>query len=563
MTASRAGRSAFPLYVFLTLLVWGLFAADRGLFQDDAALLVWAQNHAHEPLRGLFAPAGTPTRRLLGIPFVLAYASGEPVLVLQALYGISWLLLGIALDALVRALFPARRGLALLAGALVLTATSDLLTNSPIALGYNLSALEFLVALIFAVRWLNGGGARSLLLAGLLVNASVFTTDGAVPAIVLAPLLFWAARGRIDRRVLLATGFWGGVLVPYVSLFLSFLLDPKSYAGVALVPLDPLDRAWNTFALVANNFLPWQWVFDRPAWFDVPPAVIPGWIFAAAALAGTLACVREARAAETPGDGLPAGDTRREMAVLGVALLMVVATNAVFAGAQFAEAFYRTNIVSRIPASLAVALGASLLARRFRRPVLALAVPAVFVALGIAGGIERQDFYLSEWRRHRHELLSLLEDTPRLVPGTDVVLLVNRTSPAFQATKASYLAASWVHLLWGPAVVSRVFLWFPEQGTGCRAEDAGLVCWASSEELDAIAIGVSKGTVLPWDKLLLFDFEPGEWRYRMVASFEGSRPAYDPAARVAEGPPIPLARHLLAGDRLLGKLLPEGPLDRR
>lgn len=563
MTASRTGRSALPLYVFLTLLVWGLFAADRGLFQDDASLLAWAQNHAHEPLRGLFAAAGAPTRRLLGIPFVLAYASGEPVLVLQAFYGISWLLLGIALDALVRALFPARRGLALLAGALVLTATSDLLTNSPIALGYNLSALEFLAALIFAVRWVNGGGARLLLLAGLLVNASVFTTDGTVPAIALAPLLFWAARGRIDRRVVLASGFWAGVLVPHLALFLSFLLDPKSYASVALVPLEPLDRAWNTFALFANNFLPWQWVFDRPVWGDVPPSVIPAWVYAAAALAGTFAFVLAARGAEAPGDGLPAGGTRREMAVLGVALLMVVATNAAFAGVQFAEVFYRTNVVSRIPASLAVTLAASLLARRLRRPVLALAVPAVFVALGIAGGVERQDFYLSEWRRHRHELLSLLDDTPRLVPGTDVVLLMNASSPAFQATKAPYLAASWVHLLWGPAVVGHAFLWFADQGTGCRAEDAGLVCWASGEERDAMALGVSKGTVLPWDKLLLFDFEPGEWRYRVVASFDGSRSGYDPAGRIAEGPPIPLARHLLAGDRLLGKLLPEGPLDRR
>jgi hypothetical protein len=563
MARPRTGRFALPLYVFLTLLVWGLFAADRGLFQDDASLLLWAQNHAHEPLRGLFAAAGAPTRRLLGIPFVLAYASGAPVLVLQALYGASWLLFGIALDALVCALFPARRGLALLAGALVLTATSDLLTNSLVSLGYNLSALAFLVALLAAVRWVNGGTALWLLLAGALVNVSVFTTDGAVPAIALAPLLFWAARGRIDRRVVLASGLWAGVLVPYLALFLSFLLDPKSYARVALLPLGPLDRAWNAFALCANNFLPWQWVFDRPVWGDVPPSVIPAWVYAAAALAGTFAFVLAARGAEAPGGAPPPGDVRREMAVLAVALLMVVATNAAFAGVQFAEVFYRTHVVSRIPASLAVALGASLLARRLRRPVLALAVPAVFVALGVAGGVERQDFYLSEWRRHRHELLSLLEDTPRLVPGTDVVLLMNANGPAFQATKAPYLAASWMHLLWGPAVASHAFLWFADQGTGCRAEDTGLACWASGKERDAMALGASKGTVLPWDKLLLFVFEPGEWRYRVAASFDGSRPAYDPAARVAEGPPIPLARHLLAGDRLLGKFLPEGPLDRR
>ncbi|HMA29589.1 MAG TPA: hypothetical protein VKS23_06980 [Thermoanaerobaculia bacterium] len=563
MTASRAGRSAFPLYAFLTILVWGLFASDRGLFQDDASLLAWAQSHAHEPLRGLFATAGSPTRRLLGLPYILAYATPAPVLVLQALYGVSWLLLGVALHALTLALFPGRRGLALLSGALVLTATSDLLTNSLVALGYNLSALAFLAALLFAVRWVNGGGLRWLLLAGLLVNASVFTADGAVPAIALAPLLFWAARGRLDRRVLLASGFWAGVLVPYLALFLKFLLDPKSYASVAFVPLEPLDRAWNAFALVSNNFLPWQWVFDRPVWGDVPPTVIPGWILAAAALAGTLAFVRAGRAIEEPGDGPTAGGTRRELAVLGVALLMVVATNAAFAGVQFAEVFYRTHVVSRIPASLAVALAATVLARRLRRPALALALPAVFVGLGVAGGIERQDFYLSEWRRHRRELRSLLDDTPRLVPGTEVVLFMDRAVPAFQATKAPYLAASWANLLWGPAVVNHAFLWFAEQGTGCRPQDAGLVCWSSSQEHDAMALGASTGTVMPWGKLLLFYFAPEDGRYRVAASFDGSRPGYDPAGRVAEGPPIPLVEHLLAGDRLLGKLLPEGPVDRR
>ncbi|HSB63041.1 MAG TPA: hypothetical protein VLJ18_02700, partial [Thermoanaerobaculia bacterium] len=241
----------------------------------------------------------------------------------------------------------------------------------------------------------------------------------------------------------------------------------------------------------------------------------------------------------------------------GVALLMVVATNAAFTGIQFAELFYRTHVVSRIPASLAVALAGSLLARRFRQPVFALALPAVFVAFGIAGGVERQDFYLSEWRRHRRELRSLLDDTPRLVPGTEVALLMDRSFPAFQATKAPYLAASWANLLWGPAVVNHAFLWFADQGTGCRAGDAGLACWASSGERDAMALGTSQGTVLPWEKLLLFYFDPDEGLYRVAASFDGSRPGYNPAGRIAEGPPIPLAEHLLAGDRLLGRLLPE------
>ena len=563
MTASRAGRSAFPLYVFLTVLVWGLFAADRGLFQDDASLLAWAQSHAHEPLRGLFATAGSPTRRLLGIPYILAYATPAPVLVLQALYGVSWLLFGVALDALCLALFPARRGLALLSGALVLTATSDLLTNSLVALGYNLSALSFLAALLFAVRWVNGGGLRWLLLAGLFVNASVFTTDGAVPAIALAPLLFWAARGRIDRRVLLASGFWGGVLVPYVVLLSEVPPRPEELRERGVRASSRSTAPGTRSPSSRTTSCPGSGFSTGPCGETCrPPSCPAGSSRRPRSRGRSHSCARRAPR-RCPATSLrtagSAGSWRSSASPFSWSSRRTPRS----AGVQFAEVFYRTHVVSRILASLAVALVATLLARRLRRPVLALALPAVFVGLGIAGGVERQDFYLSEWRRHRRELRSLVEDTPRLVPGTEVVLFMDRAGPEFQATKAPYLAATWANLLWGPAVVNHAFLWFADQGTGCRPEDAALVCWATSREHDAMALGAAKGTVLPWEKLLFFYFVPDEGRYRVAASFDGSRPGYDPAGRIAEGPPIPLAEHLLAGDRFLGRLLPEGPPNRR
>lgn len=262
-------------------------------------------------------------------------------------------------------------------------------------------------------------------------------------------------------------------------------------------------------------------------------------------------------------DDLPTRAPRREFLAAAWRAIAAVAGHAVYAGVHFSQYFYRTPVFSRVLVSTVLGLAANrLLARGGALRIAGFALVALFTGFGVAGGIERQNFYLSEWRRHRHELLSLLDDTPRLVPGTDVVLLMDRTSPAFHATRAPYLAASWAHLLWGPAVMSHVLMWSAEQGTGCRAEDAGLVCWASSEERDAIALGTSKGIVLPWNRLLLFDFEPGEWRYRVAASFDGSRPAYD-APRASQKGHRSRSEHLLAGDRLLGKFLPERPLDRR
>jgi hypothetical protein len=68
-------KRAAALYVFLTLLVWGLFAFDQGLFHDDSFHLAWAWQRAGAPLRGLFEPMVTPTRLLNSAPYILALVS--------------------------------------------------------------------------------------------------------------------------------------------------------------------------------------------------------------------------------------------------------------------------------------------------------------------------------------------------------------------------------------------------------------------------------------------------------------------------------------------------------
>ena len=559
-------RDTVFLFAVLTLLVWGLFAPDRGLFHDDAAQLSWAQAAAAHPLRGLFEPLGGPTRRLLGVPWLLAWASGTPALVLQALYGACWFATGWILFALVRALFPARRGVAVVAGALALTATSDFLTNAPEATGYSISAFAFLAALLAATRWLAGGPPRTLVFAAVLVNVGVFTTDGLAPAVALTPLFFLAVRGRLDRRVAVAAAAWGLSLVPWAVTFLRFLNDPTSYAAVALRPLGAAERARSTLAIVAHNFSPWRWVWSRPTWFDSPPSLVPPWLYAGAALAGTLLFVRAAfRADAASGDTWSADERGRAVRVGAVALLFLVTTNGAFAGVQFSDVFYRTHLISRVFASLALALATEELARRVpRAPRLTLLLPAVFVGLGVAGGVERQDFYLSTWHRNRNELSSILEEAPGLAPGTSLVLMMVESSPALQATRASYLAQSWAGLLYDDVgLIWRTFLFLPEYGSACRTEDAGMRCWRSNAERDAVARGVSPGLLLPWERLVVLVYDPAAWRYRLVPATPDSRPLYDPAARIVDARPAPRTRELLAGDRLLARLLPERPLDRR
>jgi hypothetical protein len=540
-------KRAAGLYVFLTLLVWGLFAFDQGLFHDDAAHFAWAAQHAGEPLRGLFAPMVAPTRLLNGAPYVLALASPAPAVVLQLLFGLYWLLSAFAVFALTRRLFPWSTTLALTAGALAVTATSDVLTDSSVGLAYCFSGLTFVAALSSVLRFLEENRPLSLLLGALLLIAGLLASDGTAPAAALAPLLFLAARGRPDRRWWVATVCWGLALVPWTVVFLRFLHDPSSYAAVALAPFDAARQGRLAAALTAHDFMPWRWAWRRPVWIEHLPALLPPWAYVLAALAGAAAFV----AAVAPGRA-PAGNAEPEKTrgrVLGSAAVlaaMVLATHAAFSGVQLAEVRFRMQLVTRLFASILVALAAEGAARRLRAPRLALALPALFVGLGVAGGLERQDTYLATWRRQRAELASVLEAAPALDSKATLVLSLVPDPGGFQATRVPYLATAWMSLLRGDASLpNRTVVDLPGWGTNCSPGAAGLSC-----------TGGPGAGLYSWSGLVVLRFDAASFRYRLVEEIPESAGAYRPRALIRPAPVPASALSLLAGPRLLARLLP-------
>jgi hypothetical protein len=540
------------LFAVLTLLVWGLFAFDRGLFHDDASNLAWAQRASSRAPWGLLEPMVAPTRLLLGAPYVLAWASPAPAAVLQLLLGVCWLLSGFAVFALVRRLIPGARTLALVSGALAVTATSDLLTNSSVGLAYCFSGLAFAAALTAALRFQETGRPVALVAAALLLNAGLLTSDGAAPAAALAPLLFLATRGRADRRWAATAGGWLLALVPYGVVLVRFLRDPGSYAAVALVARTPIARARLTAALVAHEVMPWRWAFRRPVWIEHLPPVVPVWVYVVAALAGAAAFVAITSAAgAASGTAVPDTERRRRRHIAAVLILMIIATHAAFSGVQLAEVRYRTHLVTRLLTSLLVALAAEAAARRLRTPRLALALPTLFVGLGVAGGVERQDTYLATWSHQRRELSSILQAVPSLDPRATLVFSLVPDPGGFQATRVPYLAASWASLLWDdPSLAGsgRTVVSLPGWGADCREEPEGLSCPAS-------ASGPAPGTI-PWKRLVLLSFDAASGRYRLVLSIPASGGAYQPQALIRPAPPTERARALLVGPRILGRLLP-------
>ena len=505
-----------------------------------------------------------PTRRLLGLPFALALATPQPVLALQLIYGATWMGVGLATYWLGRLLAPGRPEVAYLAGALTLCATGDFLTDSPVALGYDVSTLAFVTALCHLLRWLRGGGGYWLIGSAALLTVALWTMEAVLPSVVLAPLLLWAAQeGRSRRRWVIGTLVWFAALAPFVATLVPFLFDQHSYAATALVPLRFPQRLQRTVRLFVNNFTPWQWAF-RPVWFPRPEPVIPLGIRALAVALGTAVFLWSARHLPwvAPTSLRPKSAPRL---LAGISLLMALASNAAAASLQLSDIFYRTQVVSRVWTSLFLALASSeaLGGLGRRRRLVGLLLPSTFVVFGLGGGLERQDFFLASWRQHRIELASILEEAPWLQPDAWLVL---HTSPvaAFLATEAPYLARSWgVVLYQDPLRAGRLFLWSPERRTDCRAEERAFRCWEEPEAA-CVAAGTCDGLILPYERVVLMSYVAAEGRFRLQrqlpAELLGDRPrsgvGYAPEAMIDHRPVGRFPHRLLFEAPVLARFLP-------
>jgi hypothetical protein len=547
--ASGAGDGS--LYALLTLLVWGLTAPLRGLWQDDAALLAVALRRPGRELVGVFAPTGSPLRRLLALPFFFAQATPHPVLALQLLYGAFWAGQALLAGWIAAMLLPQRPLIRLLVVALTLTATSDYLTDNLTAVGYQFAVLTLLLAVGCGLRYLQRGGLGWLLAAAAALGASLWTIDVGITALVFLPLLVaWQAGIRPRSRSVALLLAWGAMAAPVALLEWRFLHAHQSYAAVAVVPMPPGERVSRALGLWYENFMPWHWAFARQVWYPRPPIAIPA---GAMALASALAVAAFAlRVRRTPPEPPPT-PAARVLSLVALLALMALAANAAYANLQFADLFYRTHVLSRIWVSLALGILAGWAAARWPRTRLGvLAVPALFVGLGTWGGLERQDLFLSTWRLHQSELLSIATSAPALRPGTGVVLRSGAMPPTYLATQADYLTLSWLALIYAQPGFHGVRL-APLLGTGCRPTSKGLDCWHEGQA-DCFAAGRCAPDHFDYDRMVLMDYDAPTGVYRLRTSLAGdplaegaaaAAAAYRPEARIIRRPLSTAQRRLL------------------
>ncbi|HXU33034.1 MAG TPA: hypothetical protein VN851_20905 [Thermoanaerobaculia bacterium] len=547
------------LYFGLLLLVWGLTVPLRGLWQDDVLLLRLARDFQGQGWLAAFTPVVTPLRRLYTLPFRLALGTPWPVWTLHLMFGLTWLGQALAAGWIARLLLPGRQLVQFFAVCLTLTATSDYLTNNLTALGYNIAALALLLAIACGLRYLEGGKAGWLALSCAALAISVWTLDVAFPALpFVALLLLWRGGRAAWRRHLLFLVAWGVTLAPAIRIEWRFLNLKVGYGAMAMKSMLFSERLARIGKLWLENFEPWRWAFVHPTWYPAPPPVIPLWVMGLAAAIGTAGFVFRARRVssrlpqQVP-DQVATEGALRWLTLAGLFALMALIANAAYAGLQLAEFHYRTHILSRIWASLAIALCVGWAVHRWPRFRTAfLLVPACFVGFGVWGGMERQDLWVSSWRNHQNELLSIVSNAPALKPGTSILLRKAGISRYYLATQADYLAQSWLILLYDDPSIHTLST-SPERRSGCRAAPDAFECWNEGRAA-CFAAGTCRADRFPYDQLVVMDFDDREGIYRLLrdphldpqlADVEDIATLYRPEERIVRGPLSARQRALL------------------
>jgi hypothetical protein len=532
------------LYLGLGVVVWGLFVPDEGLWHDDVQTLFRAFV-APERGEGLFPAIATPTRRLLGLPFIAALASGWPVQTLHLLCSLAWIATAVLADRLARRLWPDRPLAAPLAGALTVCATPDLFTAAPVAMGYQQSIVLYVYAALLGLVWLQSGARLALWAAPVALSASLWTSDAAVAVWPLTPLLWAAAPGAGWRRGVPLGILWFLAPLPYVITLLGLIASEGSYLRQALVSSEPGPWIARYVDLLAWNLTPWRWVLDRPLWYPSAGSVVPPsvrWTIALAAGAlAAWALFRRARYREA------AGGSGVWAALASVALM--AAANAPLAGVRYAEFYYRTHLLSRVFACVALAWLTAVAwsrARGVARPALAAAV-AAWLSLGIASALERQDYFVTYTRAHRQELSSILTAAPALAADAVVLMRVPAHS-RFLATEVQHLAGAWLSLLYADSSLEcRTVLWSETLATACDATDSGFVCRGERSPECRRRDG-QEAHFLPYDRLVVLEYRLAENRYALAETLPPGPPPgadYRPHERIRPAPRTRLAHALL------------------
>jgi hypothetical protein len=194
--------------------------------------------------------------------------------------------------------------------------------------------------------------------------------------------------------------------------------------------------------------------------------------------------------------------------------------------------------------------------------LLALAVPTIFVGLGIYGGLERQDYFLGYWRRNQAELRSIVEQVPGLKPDAYILLYVPSDAPYLATTPFYKAFASLAYMYGDPSLAPRVILW----DDSCTTTPDAVVCGGPGTP-GCIDSGRCAPGPLPFAQTVILTYSPAHNRYlledkvpaRISRGLPASPAVYRPHDLIVDRALPPRTKGWLYGRQFLGTWVPGEP----
>ncbi|HLK18713.1 MAG TPA: hypothetical protein VKT81_07145 [Bryobacteraceae bacterium] len=428
LNGARIGALVALAYLAIVLALWLPFNLRGGLpyetgFVYTSEISTWWNG---------FLNGADHLRIYTSIFYQVAYLMGQlsgfagSWVPFQITYAALWWARGFLVFLIGRRIVPGQDVFWYLAGALVLTHSSDfatgwagLLNQSGYTLWMPLAFYLLVVALEQSERW----RADSALLAAIFFeHLSLWSFESQLVILLVAPLLlFWRYPHPWRSRKAIAAAWY---ILPVIYVFATY----RKYAnsGGKTYQQTILRKVWGVTPVlsdwafnVAASLKFWTWRGSDTAHATLPQLAVPTVLAIVVFVLGLL-CLMRADSRWTPG-----------WRTLGLTLLigsiLLVLSFPAYLILESAASLWRTQILSSFGAGLvlAAAIGflASVASRKWVRASILTALGALVAGYGAFSAVKKCAFHEWVWERQHAAMAQVLEIAPRLKDGTRVVLI--------------------------------------------------------------------------------------------------------------------------------------------
>jgi len=513
------------LYWILVMGAWGLFAGDRGLtfethlitpcLSDVRACLMYVDEL--RPYNSLY----------MGLAYLLGDGS---YFSFQLFYGLLWWGKGIVLFLLFYRIWPGQPLFAILVGAVAIAHASDGALNWVGQL-HQLGFIFFGVLSVYLLveGWLSESrkAAIGFTVAALLaLYLSLWTYESHFFILLTIPIILHALRPKLNRRFWLTTAAWYILPAVYAGLQIHRTLTKSFNAYQKTVLRSDLTaiaigRDWLTHVWQSLRF--WHWGNTAtPIGVGILATVVAGLCVGAFGLGLYLLLQTKPVSLKLPAP-------RQLWATARIGLLILILSFPVYVLLEGNAIFWRTQMLSSVGAAIALVSGIGLLVYLIPsmkgRTIVAIALCAWIIFMGVRTSVLLQGFHESRWKLHQN----VMQQVSQLVPDIEPQTLILVTNLPKEYAKDPFGLVMWfdvpLHLLYPGKQVMGYFVY----ETGEHPSDNG---WTFTPK------GFVHPTItIPYRQMIALQYQDGT--LSLLPNFPtqaipqaGTTPDYSPETRI-------------------------------